>query len=149
MRDGGIDFFGQGNEGKIPVYAVADGFLTRLLDRSDAVAIQQEDPLQPGRKIWTLYDGMASADGRNSYISEEFLTASSVSVKAGHLIGYQGTWSGTPNWPMWVHVRFTVVDIGDQLPGTVTSMTFLDPASYLGLVLDASNPNMQTLRCNP
>src|SRR5215216_764534 len=48
LREGGLDLFGQGNEGEIPVYAVADGLLTRLLDRSDAVAIQQEDPLQPG-----------------------------------------------------------------------------------------------------
>ncbi len=149
LRDRGIDFFGQGNEGKIPVYAVADGLLTRLLDRADAVAVQYEAPQRPGKKIWALYDGMASADGRNSYISEEFLTASSVPVKAGHLIGYQGTWSGTPNWPMWVHVRFTVVDVGDQLPGAVTSMTYLDPAAYLGLALDASNDNIQTLRCNP
>lgn len=148
LRDGGIDLFGQGNEGKIPVYAVADGLLTRLLDRSDAVAIQIEDPLQPGRKIWVLYDGMASADGRKSYISEEFLTASAVPVKAGHLIGYQGTWSGKPNWSMWVHVRLIVADIGDQLPGSVTSMTFLDPALYLGLALDASNQNVQTWRCN-
>jgi hypothetical protein len=148
LRDNGIDFFGQGNEGKIPVYAVADGLLTRLLDRSDAVAIQQEDPLRPGRKIWALYDGMASADGRTSYISEEFLTATSLPVKAGHLIGYQGKWSGTPNWPMWIHVHFTVVDIGDQLPGMVTSMSFLDPAAYLGLALDASNQNVQSMRCN-
>jgi len=149
LRDRGIDFFGQGNEGKIPVYAVADGLLTRLLDRADAVALQYEDPQRPGKKIWALYDGMASADGRNSYISEEFLTAVSVPVKAGHLIGYQGTWSETPNWPMWVHVRFTVVDVGDQLPGTVTSMTYLDPAAYLGLELDVSNQNIQTLRCSP
>jgi hypothetical protein len=149
LRDGGIDFFGQGNEGEIPVYAVADGLVTRLLERADAVAVQYEDPQRPGKKIWALYDGMASADGRNSYISEEFLKAVSAPVKAGHLIGYQGTWSGTPNWPMWVHVRFTVVDVGDQLPGMVTSMTYLDPAAYLGLALDASNQNIQTLRCNP
>ena len=151
LRDGGIDLFGQGNEGAIPVHAPVDGLLTRLSDRTDAVAIQSDDPLQPGNKVWTLYEGMASADGRRSYIAEEFPAGSAdVRVRAGQIIGYQGTWSGKPQWSMWVHIHFSVIYVDDPAlrPGQMTSITFLDPARYLGLMLDVSNQNLQSMRCN-
>ena len=151
LRDRSLDLFGQGNEGDLPVYAPADGLLTRLSDRTDALAIQHDDPLLPGKKVWTVYEGMASADGRRSYIAEEFPAGSSdIPVKAGQLIGYQGVWSGKPQWPMWVHVHFSVIQADDPAlrPGQMTSVTFLDPAPYLGLVLDVANQNVQSLRCN-
>jgi hypothetical protein len=147
----GLALFGRGNGGEIPVFATADGLLTRLPDRLDAVAIQQEDPLHPGKKIWTLYEGMASANGSISYIAQEFPSGSSdVPVKAGQLIGYQGTWSGRPQWPTWTHVRFTVLSFNEQAlyPENITSAVVLDPASYLGLELDKTNPNLQVWRCN-
>ena len=51
----------------MPVYAVADGLLTRLPGWKSAVAIQHDDPLRPGVKVWSYYAHMASATGR-SYI---------------------------------------------------------------------------------
>ena len=50
IQDNGINFFGQGSERKIPVYAVADGLLIRHPDWVDAVAIQHDDPLHPVEK---------------------------------------------------------------------------------------------------
>ena len=47
-RKGGLDFLGQGNDGSVPVRAVADGVLMRRQDWLDAVAILHDDPLQIG-----------------------------------------------------------------------------------------------------
>ncbi|MCI0549791.1 MAG: glycosyltransferase family 39 protein, partial [Anaerolineae bacterium] len=101
--EGAIDFFGQRNEDSIPVYAVADGFLTRLPDWVDAVAILHEDPLRPAEKVWSFYGGMAAANGTDSYIVEDFPKGTkNVPVKSGQILGYQGSWSGVPLWPTWM-----------------------------------------------
>jgi hypothetical protein len=149
-QDNGIDFFGQGSERKIPVYAVADGFLMRRSDWLDAVAIQHDDPLHPGEKIWSYYSDMAAANGTDSYVVQDFhLGSSNVSVKAGQLLGYQGSGSGTPYWPMWVHVHFAVIRPieGESFPNELTSENQLNPAQYLNLTLQRENKNLQTLEC--
>jgi hypothetical protein len=150
--DSAIEFFGQGKEGSVPVYAVADGSLTRLSDWVDAVAILHEDPLRPGSKVWAFYAGMAAADGKESLIAPDFPAGStSIPVKSGQLLGYQGSWSGTPLWPTWVHSFFGVekASQGNIFPQKFVPTNILDPAPYLGLNIDRGNKNPQALKCEP
>lgn len=148
----GLDFFGQGREHTVPVYAAADGLLTRLPGWKSAVVIQHDDPLRPGQQVWTFYAHMASATGRTSYIVEDFAPgASGVPVKAGQLLGYQGVWSGHPLRPGWMHLHFSVVraaEDGSFLNETVLENT-LDPSPYLGIAgnADTDHPNWQPVQC--
>ncbi|MGB8984895.1 MAG: hypothetical protein WCC12_23725 [Anaerolineales bacterium] len=151
-NEGGLDFFGQGNEGRIPVYAVADGLLTRRDDWIDGVAILHDDPLQAGKKVWSLYGDMAAANGTDSYVVEDFpLGSTGIPVKAGQLLGYQGSWSGTPSWPEWTHVYFILIRApeGGGQPQNVGPDDILDPTPYLNLGLEpeSENKNSQSLKC--
>ena len=151
-KDGGLDFFGQGNEGKVPVHAVDDGLLTRLTGWVDAAAILHDDPLHPDLKVWSYYSGMADANGTDSYVAPDFsLGATAIPVKAGQLLGYQGTWSGTPFWPRWMHMHFAVIRAQDQdnFPGELTSENILDPTPYLNMELkpETDTENSQPLKC--
>jgi hypothetical protein len=97
--DAGLDFFGRGNENSVPVYAVAGGLLTRLPDWDDGVAIQHDDPLRPGEKVWSYYADMAGANGDTSYVAQDFPPGSvGVPVKAGQLLGYQAI--RRPTWAL-------------------------------------------------
>jgi hypothetical protein len=120
-RDAGLDFFGRGNENSMPVYAVADGLLTRRLDWDDRVV--QDFP--PG--------------------------SDNVPVKVGQLLGYQGRWSGQPLRPMWIHLRFSVVQAAEDgsFPGKVAPENVLDPSPYLGIALktEEGHTSWQPLRC--
>ncbi|MFQ3672602.1 MAG: M23 family metallopeptidase, partial [Aggregatilineales bacterium] len=69
-RHTGIDIFGNGPAGTVPVYAAYDGWLTRLPEWLSTVIIRHDDPLQPGRTIWTYYTHMASRDGSQSFVNE-------------------------------------------------------------------------------
>ena len=101
----GLDIFGEGRENTVPVYAVADGLLTRLPGWKSAVIIRHNDPLRAGEAVWTFYSHMAGASGK-SYIVADFPPGSSgVRVRAGQLLGYQGVWSGNPLQPGWRNVR--------------------------------------------
>jgi 4-amino-4-deoxy-L-arabinose transferase-like glycosyltransferase len=146
----GIDFFGNAGEGNSPVYAMADGILTRRPEWVDAVAILHEDPLRPGEKVWAFYGGMASAGGTDSFVAEDFPAGTTdIPVKSGQLLGYQGTWSGTPQWPQWVHVFIALVDAhgkSSQLQN-ITSADLLDPAPYLGLIVESGKDYPQPLKC--
>jgi hypothetical protein len=149
---GGLEFYGRGNARAVPVYAVADGLLTRLPDWLDAVAIQHDDPLQPGRKVWSYYTGMADGNGADSYVAPEFPPgAAQIPVTAGQLLGYQGTWSGRAQWPMWMHVGFFVVPA--EAPGAVPVLPGLaqDPSPYLGLAIEPMSQasDTQPLDCEP
>ena len=151
IQDGRLDFFGQGSERKIPVYAVADGFLIRAPDWIDAVAIQHEDPLHPGTKVWTYYGGMASASGLDSFVADAFpLGSAGVPVKSGDLLGYQGSWSGQPFWGAWIHSHFAVIRAADYgtFPETLGADQMRDAAPYLGIRIEAQNENLQPLRCS-
>jgi murein DD-endopeptidase MepM/ murein hydrolase activator NlpD len=147
----GLDIFGRGRERTVPVYAVADGLLTRLPGWKSAVVIQHKDPLRPGQVVWSYYSHMAGAGGR-SYIVPSFPAGSSgVAVRAGQLLGYQGVWSGHPLKPGWMHLHFSVVRAGDDgafANETVLSNT-LDPSPYLGIIGHAGSeiPNWQPIRC--
>jgi len=148
----GLDFFGRGREHTVPVYAVADELLTRLLGWKSAVAIQHEDPLRPGEKVWSYYAHMASGSGRHSYIVDDFAAgAVAVPVHAGQLLGYQGVWSGNPLLPGWMHLHFSVIRAGPDgafLNEAVLANT-LDPSPYLAIVGHAGSgiPNWEPVRC--
>jgi len=156
-------FMSEGFEGTAPVYAVADGVLMRPGDWVGAVAILHDDPLRPGQKVWTYYDGMASASGERSYVAAEFPPGSErLPVKKGQLLGYQGTWH-KPGLSIWPHVTFGVAEplhadggfplhlLTGQAPGDPEDPhTFLDPSPYLQTAI--SSPIMGTpvwfpLRC--
>ena len=105
-----LTFMGQGYEYSVPVYAVADGLLTRGADWHDKVAIQHDDPLRPGEKVWTYYGGMASGEDAWSFVVSDFPPGSeALPVRKGHLLGYQGQWFRKGAEPIWVHLRFAVL----------------------------------------
>jgi len=143
-RHQGVDIFGGSSPGETPVYAVMDGYLTRLVDWKATVIIRiPQDPLQPGRQIWTYYTHMANLDGQ-SYITSQFSPGTQeVFVKAGTLLGYQGNYSGTPGNPVGVHLHFSIVQ--DDGKGHFTNeleiRNTLDPSPYFQLNLNAQmNP---------
>ena len=149
MNDG-IDFFGNAKESSTPVYAMADGILTRPPEWVDAVAILHDDPLRPGEMVWAFYGGMAAANGIDSFVAQEFPAGiTNIPVKSGQLLGYQGRWSGTPPWPQWIHMFIALADARGKSspPQIITSTNLLDPAPYLGLVIESAKDSPQPLKC--
>ena len=149
----GIDIFGGSSVNTTPVQAAYPGYLTRLADWKSSVIIRiPEDPLHPGRQIWTYYTHMASPRG-DSYISADFPPGvSEVYVEAGALLGYQGNYSGTPGNPVGVHLHFSVVQDDGQgsFRNELEIANTLDPSPYLGLPLNASQNKGQVVVCqNP
>ncbi len=149
----GIDIFGDGPEGTVPVYAAYDGLLTREEGWKSAVIIRHEDPLQAGRIIWTYYAHMASADGTRSYIVDRFPPGTvGAPVRQGELIGYQGSYNGGPGAaPIGIHLHFSIVRsdaAGHYLNEAVFANT-LDPTPYLGLKLNNPQSADFPLRCLP
>jgi hypothetical protein len=148
----GLNIYGWGNENTVPVYAVADGLLTRYPDWVDAVAIQHDDPLRPGEKVWSLYADMASASGLESYVVEGFPPGSTeVPVRAGQLLGYQGVWSGRLGWGIPIHLRFALIY---EVPNSASISdralkNAVDPTHYLGILLRDRDGStyLQKLRC--
>lgn len=145
-QGGGLAFMGEGYERSVPVYAVADGLLTREAAWRDAVAIRQADPLRPGEAVWAVYSGMASAWGGWPFIEPRFPPGSrDVPVKRGELLGYQGQYSARWGTPYWVHLEFAVLpaQADGGLPAEIRkapapsvaagSAQALDPAPYLGI----------------
>ncbi|MFP4396096.1 MAG: hypothetical protein ACLFTI_12635 [Anaerolineales bacterium] len=151
-------------ENTAPVYAVADGLLTRREVWNDAVAIQHDDPLHPGETIWTFYGGMADAQNQRSFVAEAFPPGvEDIPVQAGELLGYQGRWweGGT-----WVHVHFALtparadgsfpaalVDRADEtdepLPHELKEVGRIDPSPYLGVIHSQymGQPTWLPVRC--
>lgn len=145
-----LGFMGEGYENSVPVYAVADGLLLRRPNWNDAVAIQHDDPVRQGEKVWSFYGGMASGSGDSSFVVSEFPADSlDVPVKAGQLLGYQGMWSGEQDTPIWVHLHFAVVQTqedgsfpavtdgliseGESEPNESERKYVIDPIQYLGI----------------
>lgn len=138
-RHQGIDIFGGNDVNVTPVVAAYSGYLTRLPDwRSSLIIRIPDDPLRPGRQIWTYYTHMANSQGR-SFISEEFPPGTSeVFVEAGALLGYQGNFSGNPGNPVGVHLHFSIVldDGAGNFLNELEIENTLDPSPYLGLPLN-------------
>ena len=136
----GLDIFG-GTDGSVtPVYAAYSGYLTRQSDWKSSLIIRiPDDPLHPGRQIWTYYTHMAGPQG-DSYISGDFPPGTlEQPVEAGRLLGYQGNFSGDPGNPVGVHLHFSIV-LDDGQGRYLNELQFqntLDPSDYLGLSLNA------------
>lgn len=99
-----------------------------------------EDPLWPGRQIWTYYTHMAGPQG-DSYVVPDYPPGTQeVFVQAGTLLGYQGNYSGTPGNPVGVHLHFSIVkdDGQGRFLNEFEIANTLDPSPYLGLPLNAS-----------
>ncbi len=144
-RHQGIDIFAGTPVGETAVYAVYDGYLTRLSDWKSTVIIRiPHDPLQPDRQIWTYYTHMADPSGQ-SLIAEAFPPGvTEIFVSAGTFLGYQGNYSGTPGNPTGVHLHFSIVrDDGQGMYlNELDIKNTLDPTPYLGLTLNVhDNPN--------
>lgn len=136
----GIDIFGLGAPGTIPIYAAYDGELTREEGWRSAVIIRHADPLQPGRTIWTYYTHMADLSGEQSYIVDRFPPGSeNIPVRQGELIGYQGVYNGGLTAPrVGLHLHFSIVtsDLLGRYKNEAVFENTLDPTPYLGLALN-------------
>jgi len=134
-RHQGIDIFGGGTPGQTAVYAVSDGFLTRLPDWKSAVIVRiPDDPLHPGIEIWVYYTHMASPDG-TSFIDSAFPPgAMNKPVRQGDLLGYQGNYTGDPANPAGVHLHLSIVKNNGK-GGWLNELEIantLDPSPYFG-----------------
>jgi hypothetical protein len=151
-RENGLNIFSWGSKNTVPVYAVADGFLTRYSGWEGVLVIRHDDPLNPGDQVWTVYADMLSASGNESYIPDDFPPGSiEMPVNAGQLLGYQGEWSGRIYWPMPAHLRFAVVN---EIPSSIMMNDDLfknavDPTPYLGISLNDGDgsTSLQKLQC--
>jgi hypothetical protein len=136
----GIDIFGGQPPGIVPVYAAYPGYLSRLPDWKSTVIIRIPDnPLQPGRQIWTYYTHMADKAG-NSFIAPAFPAGTNeIFVDAGTFLGYQGDFSGDPGNPTGVHLHFSIVkdDGQGKFTNELEIRNTYDPSPYLGLRLNA------------
>jgi murein DD-endopeptidase MepM/ murein hydrolase activator NlpD len=149
-RHSGLDIFGDGDIGRVPVYAAHDGYLTRLPSWRSAVIIRHpHDPLEPSRQIWTYYAHMADEAG-NTFIVDAFPPGSvEIPVERGTLLGYQGLYNGGSG-RVGLHLHFSIVrdnGSGRFLDETVIENT-IDPSAYLGMRLNYACAE-QVPRCVP
>ena len=137
----GLDIFGLESNGVTPVYAAYDGYVTRLPEWASAVIIRHpDDPLQPGRQIWTFYTHMANAAG-NSYIIDQIPPGTvELPVKQGTLLGYQGDYNGNSLRGIDTHLHFSIVldDGSGQFLNETDIANTIDPSPYLGMRLNSS-----------
>lgn len=136
----GVDIFSGRPPGEVPVIAAYPGYLTRLPDWKSTVIIRiPQDPLNPGRQIWTYYTHMADREG-NSFVSSAFPPGTwEVLVEAGTLLGYQGDFSGDPGNPTGVHLHISIVQDDGQggFKNELHIRNTYDPSPYFGLALNA------------
>jgi peptidoglycan LD-endopeptidase LytH len=147
----GIDIFGNGEVGTVPVYAAYDGYLTRLASWKSAVIIRiPRDPLDESRQIWMYYTHMASMDGAQSFISADFPAGTSEKfVAQGTLLGYQGLYTGNASRiGMHVHVSVVRSDPDGSFRNESIFDNTLDPSPYFGLTLNAGKPITIPVRCS-
>lgn len=141
----GIDIFSGTEPGVTPVYAAYSGYLTRLEDWKATLIVRiPNDPLNPGRQIWTYYTHLANQDGE-SFISDEFPAGTFEQyIEAGTLLGFMGDFSGDPGNPTGLHLHFSVVkdDGNGKFLNELDIRNTYDPSPYLGLSLNhRENPS--------
>jgi peptidoglycan LD-endopeptidase LytH len=146
----GIDIFGSPMEDRTPIIAAYDGYLTRLPDWKSSIIIRiPDDPLHPGRQIWTYYTHMASSQGE-SYIEPTFPPGTyDVFVEQGIRLGYQGNYSGSPGNPTGIHLHFSIV-LDDGQGGFRNELAFkntIDPSPYFNMQLNAATNQDEIPRC--
>lgn len=147
-RHSGIDIFGDGQPGEIPVFAAYEGYLSRLDDWLATVIIQHQDPLEPDRIIWTYYTHMASADGQISFIAPDFPPGTyGAFVEQGTLLGYQGDYGG--NRVVGLHLHFSIVtsETDGSFKNEALLENTLDPSPYLGLQVNLLNGATHPVQC--
>jgi len=141
-RHQGLDIFGGEKVNVTPVVAAYPGYLTREAEWKSALIIRiPQDPLHPGRQIWTYYTHMADPRG-NSFISSQFPPGTrDVFVEAGTLLGYQGNYSGDAGNPTGVHLHFSIVqdDGNGKYRNELEIGNTLDPSHYFNLPLNAKS----------
>jgi peptidoglycan LD-endopeptidase LytH len=152
-RHQGLDIFGGEDSGVTPVYAAYPGYLTRLETWKSSVILRiPEDPLSPGRQIWTYYTHMADAQGLVSYVNPDYPPGTQeIYVEAGTLLGYQGNFSGDPNNPVGIHLHFSIVldDGQGSFLNELEIQNTLDPTPYFGLALNANTNQDDVPVCPP
>lgn len=149
-RHTGLDIFGDGAPGTVPVVAAYEGYLTRLDGWRSSVIIRHKDPLQPGRTIWTYYTHMAARDGETSYILDRFPPGTSeVWVEQGDLLGYQGDYSGGA-LPVGMHLHFSIVtsEPDGSFKNEASLGNTLDPSPYLGMPLNIRERPERPVTCD-
>lgn len=149
-RHSGVDIFGDGAGGSVPVVAAYEGYLTRLPDWKSTVIIRHDDPLQAGRTIWTYYTHMASRDGNTSYVAPEFPPGTSeVWVEQGTLIGYQGEFAGNSLAPIGLHLHFSIVksEADGSFKNEAQIKNTLDPSPYLGMHVNIKGQPERPILC--
>jgi peptidoglycan LD-endopeptidase LytH len=149
-RHQGIDIFGGAAPNQTPVLAAYAGYLTRLPDWKSTVIIRiPDDPLSPGRQIWTYYTHMASQSGE-SFIADEFPPGTyEVFVEQGIFLGMQGSYSGDPVKPTGLHLHFSIVmdDGQGKFRNELEIENTLDPSPYLGLQVNARQAGQEIPVC--
>jgi peptidoglycan LD-endopeptidase LytH len=146
----GIDIFGDGEPGEVPIYAAYAGYLSRLESWISTVIIRHDDPLEPGRTIWTYYTHMASRDARESFIVDDFPPGTSDEpVEQGTLLGYQGEYAGEGAAPIGLHLHFSIVlsepEGGFRNEARVANT--LDPSPYFGMNVNIAGWPERPIRC--
>ncbi len=151
-RHQGIDIFSKEGSGQTPVYAAYSGFLTRLPNWKSSLIIRlPDDPLHPGRQVWTYYTHMAD-EGGSSYIVDDFPPGTTeVFIEEGTLLGYQGNYSGTPGNPTGIHLHFSIVldDGQGSFLNELKIQNTLDPSPYFDLPLNGKTNVDQIPSCGP
>jgi murein DD-endopeptidase MepM/ murein hydrolase activator NlpD len=147
----GLDIFGPASVGETEVVAAHDGYLSRLPHWRSAVIIRlPEDPLNPGRSIWTYYAHMADELG-NTFIVDEFPPGTEGKfVTAGTLLGHQGIYSGDLERPTGLHLHFSIVEDDGQgsFKNELEFGNTIDPSPYLGFAVSAEGLGTSIARCN-
>jgi murein DD-endopeptidase MepM/ murein hydrolase activator NlpD len=136
----GLDIFGLEGNGVTPVYAAYDGYLTRRPEWVSAVIIRHpEDPLGPGRQIWTYYAHMADAAGQSYIVADIPPGTSELEVKQGTLLGYQGDYNNTSLRSIDTHLHFSIVldDGSGNFRNETDIANTIDPSPYLGMRLNS------------
>jgi hypothetical protein len=144
----GLDIFGAGRPGEDPVYAVYDGWLTRLESWYSTVIIRHDDPLMPGRTIWTYYTHMANRAGTQSFVSAAFPPGTLEQfVAQGTPLGAQGEYN--PGRPIGLHVHFSIVtsDEAGAFRNEAQIANTLDPSPYFGMALDNAVQPVRPIGC--
>jgi hypothetical protein len=146
----GIDIFGDGLPGTVPVYAAYDGYLTRREDWLSSVIIRHDDPLQPGRTIWSYYTHMALENGSQSFVDSAFPQGTTeMPLKQGTLLGYQGEYAGVGRAPIGLHVHVSLVLSDDDglFKNEAVIGNTLDPSPYFGMKLNIADWAERPIQC--
>ncbi len=149
-RHQGVDLFVR-DVGTVPVYAVADGYISHPSYWQSAV-IQRipSDPLNPGQQIWVYYTHMADADG-NDFIEPAFdYGASEVWAEQGTLIGYIGDYDGNQPSRIVPHLHVSIVrdDGFGRYLNELDIANTLDPSPYFGVDVGWGSDNNNLPYCH-